>query len=145
MELNGLKEKLVPIDRSIREILGQFDGYLEYEYSGMVEYNHADPEQCQMASVLYTVLRHLEDAHLQMEYMRLPVTHRGRLHQNANGRYECDGVELTCGSPVEVLVSDSFLGEREWYASHIEADNGYYLVGKKNLDLEGMEARIRGR
>ena len=77
------------------------------------------------------------------------------IKKNINGRYEYNGVELTCGCSLEYLAKDSWhmiYDENDeyvmvpyWKYGRIEADEkGYYIVGAdKNVELEGLHVRNR--
>ena len=143
MDIKGLQKELLHADVSIKAVL-QASGYLEYGELD-IEYDNTDPEQALLARQYQRLLGCLDEAHSILKYLQLPIAHEGILHMQPNGRYECNGIELTCGSPLEVLVTDDFDGSQEWVASRIEASNGYYFVAKPKLSLEGQRARIRER
>jgi len=64
----------------------------------------------------------------------------------ANGRYWLENEELACGRSVELLYSDDrgVDDTAYWHAGRID-HNGikYYFTGNRNLELEGMTARIK--
>lgn len=143
MNLSELKGKIIQVDWRIKEVLKE-SGYLDTGEME-IEYDYADPEQNFLATELRRLLSHMDDIHGTLKYLQRPIAHEGILHMNQNGRYEVDGVELTCGSPLEVLVHDEGSDYPEWVASRIEADHEYYFVARRNLPLEGKRAKIRER
>lgn len=143
MNISELKAKIIQVDWRIKEVLRD-SGFLEYGELD-IDYDSKDPEQAFLATELQRLLSSLDDAHSRLKYLQLPIEHEGILHMQSNGRYECDGVELTCGSPLEVLVKSPYDDTLEWVSSRIEANNGYYLVARPDLQLEGQRARIRKR
>lgn len=143
MNLNELKGKIIQVDWYIKEVLKE-SGYLDSREMD-IEFDYTDPEQNFLATEMQRLLSHLDNIHSTLKYLQRPIAHEGILHMNQNGRYECDGMELTCGSPLEVLVQDEESDYPEWVASRIEADHGYYFVARRDLPLEGKRARIRER
>jgi hypothetical protein len=66
------------------------------------------------------------------------------LEKLADGRYICDGYELTSGYRLEVLIYDENEECYRWVATRIE-HNGedYYLVGLRDASLASIRERIR--
>lgn len=144
MNLNELKSKIIQVDGRIKEVLKE-SGYLEFGEMD-VDYDNNNPDESFLATELQRLLHYLDDVHSTISYLQQPIIHEGYLQLQDNGRYVCDGVELTCGSALEVLIEDYFDNHLEWVASRLEADHGqYYLVVKPNLKLDGIRARIRER
>lgn len=144
MKLEELTQKLQTMNQSIKRLLREVD-YQYEEYLESVQIDESNPDEVQLMTEYMSVLKRLESITWDLDYFKQPIAHEGTLHMNRNGRYEVDGVELTCGSPLEVLVQDSEDDSPEWVASRIEADHGYYFVARRNLPLEGKRARIRER
>lgn len=144
MKLTELRERLQSLDQSIRQILRDS----EYEFDEdlyTVEYARDNPDAVQLITEYQRILSKLDEVSGTLNYLKQPIAHEGTLHLQKNGRYEVDGVELTCGSPLEILVQDEGDDYPAWVASRIEANNGYYFVARRNLPLEGKRARIRER
>lgn len=142
MNIKELQNSLNRLNSQIEKVLREsgFDMCGELE----IEYNREDPEEVMLWSEFSTMLTKLDDVSRNLKYLNRPIRRSGKLRKNSNGRYECDGYELTSGSSVEILVYDRY-GERyEWLATSIE-HNGrdYYAVGDRDLDLDGVEARVR--
>lgn len=141
MNIFDLKEKIIQLDWRIKDLLEE-SGYLDIGDID-VEYDCVDPEQNYLFTELWRILFHLDYSHEILECLLSPIIHEGILIVNQNGCYEVDGVELTCGSSLEVLLPNEESEYLEWVASRIDYDNGYYLVGNRDLSLEGIRARIR--
>lgn len=64
---------------------------------------------------------------------------QGAIIRNINGRFEVEGYELTCGTPIAIRINGIWL---ETVIEHDEAD--YYAVGLKGIYLPGRIARVLG-
>lgn len=76
----------------------------------------------------------------------MPTLRSGTLRRNANRRFEFDGLELSCGDPVEICYPDAV-----WISGRIEYDpdrGGYYFLAPDGVpdleNLEGLVARSAG-
>ena len=146
-----LLAELVNVMESINGKIKQVMKELNFEYdcwpqeSDMKKLgcDKSDPDDLQLVYEYRRMLMKLMEISWNIEYLKQPIVHEGILHMNESGRFELDGVELTCGMGVELLVQDYPEDSPEWVASTIEADNGYFFVARPNLKLDGMRARIR--
>lgn len=141
MNIFDLKEKIIQLDCRIQDVLKE-SGYLGIGDID-VEYDCADPQQNYLVTELWRILFHFDYSHEILEHLLSPIIHDGILSVNQNGCYEVDGVELTCGSSLEVLLPDEESEYLVWVFSTIDFDHGYYFVGMRDLSLEGRRARIR--
>lgn len=144
MKLDELNKELYALNSRIKGILkaSGFEDWGEVE----VEHDTQNPDEVMLANEYRQIVEKLDGVSRALGYFMLPVAREGKLRLNQNGRYELDGAELTSGEGVEVLLYDDCMERWEWYASRIESMDGkYYLVGKSNLDLEGVTARQRER
>lgn len=83
-----------------------------------------------------------------VKYLEKPVMYEGNLWMNQNGRYVVDGLELSCGSVVEILIWDEEEGRSDWAVTRIEHSSqhgGYYAYGYPGVSLQGTLARVRRR
>ena len=144
MNVRNLKNELNSLNSKITRILRD-TGYAEYADLESVEYDGLNPDEAMLWSELCGIVGLLDNASRGLRYLDRPIKREGKLRKNSRGRYECNGYELTSGSPVEVLVYDNFYERDEWMATRVE-HNGtdYYVVGKPSLNLSGVRARIRG-
>lgn len=88
----------------------------------------------------------LEEAYYQIKRLNAQVVKEGKLHLGANGRFWLGNEELTCGRSVELLYDDgrNFYEVESWHAGRIDHDGSrYYFTGKRNLQLEGVTARLK--
>lgn len=132
------------IKQLIRNVNFEYDCWPEWSDMEKMGCDMCNPDNLQLISEYRKMLSKLAEVSQGIEYFKKPIIHEGVLHLNGNKRFEFDGVELTCGMGVEVLVQDYPEDSPEWVASSIEADNGcYYLVARPKLDLEGKKARMR--
>lgn len=148
MLLSELTNELENINGKIKKIIK--DLHFEYDFwpseSDMEKMgiDESDPNNLQLVNEYRKLLNKLSEVSNTMEYFKGPIIHEGVLSLNKNDRFEFDGVELTSGMGVEILVQDYPDDAPEWVASSIEADLGsYYLVARPKLDLKGKRARIR--
>jgi len=88
----------------------------------------------------------LGEAKRLIDYLYKPVKYKGKLYKNNSGKYELgNDHHYSCGSGMEVLLSDNWHDAPYWARSRIEHDGeDYYLVGHQDLFLEVLTARIRG-
>lgn len=144
MRLEELTAKIKDTNQTIKSLLRSVN-YEYEEYLESVQIDEGNPDEVQLMTEYMRILKRLDEVVRIMDYIHQPIANEGTLHMNQNGRYEFDGIELTCGSPVEILVQDSEDDPPEWVASRIEADNGYYFVARRRMQLEGKRARRRER
>ena len=151
--ISDLYRELTTLNSSIERII-QASRYSEYDDLSGLELDARDPEQRLLREELRSILDHLERASSSISYLSQPIAYSGTLHKQANGRYMLDGYELTSGNGLEALVPCEIYSEEqndyiegvEWVASRLEHDgNDYYLVGYRDLQLEGLTARKRER
>ena len=112
------------------------------------------PDIVPTAETLYTrqQLEHfcheLEEAFYQVKRLNAEVVATGKLRKGENGRFWLGTEELASGRSVEILFRDKDAqGDEDieyWHAGRI-AHNGsrYYFTGDRNLELEGVRARIK--
>ncbi|MBR2524751.1 MAG: DUF5348 domain-containing protein [Clostridiales bacterium] len=90
----------------------------------------------------------LEEAYYQAKRLNADVQVSGKLKKGDNGRYWLGTEELACGRSVELLFKDKrdMYGIEYWHSGHIEHNGSkYYFSGDRNLELDGVTARIKRR
>ena len=97
-------------------------------------------------SSIYELVRELDKYERIMKYYsKEPRT--GKLTLNDRGRYEINGIELTCGHGLELFMFSSDECCETWCEGCVEADNGRYYFfnseGKNKYLEEGDLARVR--
>ena len=119
-------------------------GYRDCRTLEYVDCDSEDPNDMQRWDELMDVSKLLMMAVDKLEYIRRPIIGMSQLHKNSSGRYEDDFYEYTCGSRIEFLLTENCYKPR-WVSSHVEgdADGNYYIVGYKELSMEGLETRAR--
>lgn len=120
-------------------------GYKDEEDFQDMSLDATSSEEMLLCSELRKVFEKLEDINAIVEYLSLPIKYEGTLHKNEGGRYELEnGYEFTSGSRIEALVFDDFYEKEEWVKTSVESnEKGYYLVGHRNVQMEGIKARVR--
>lgn len=145
-DLKELLERSQKLNTEIKRLLKE-STYLEYDDLSELDIDYKDAEQLLLQEQLWKVMQELEDVSDRLDYLALPIKEVSRLHKNSDGRYETKGGHYyTSGCRVEALVSDSFRTVPYWVRTSIEHDgNDYFLVGYREVDLEGLKVRLRGR
>lgn len=90
----------------------------------------------------------LEEAYYQIKRLNAEVIVSGKLRHGENGRYWLENEELGCGRSVELLYNDhrGIDDIESWHAGQINHNGSrYYFSGNRNLELEGVMARIKKR
>ncbi|MBQ1388626.1 MAG: DUF5348 domain-containing protein [Clostridia bacterium] len=104
----------------------------------------SDPDSLMLREELTDVLYHLDIASSILKHLKKKVVGEYTLHKNNNDRYSCAAWEFTCGNRIEFYDYDDDLEKYRWYVSRIEHNgNDYYIVGFRNLSLDGLRIRIR--
>jgi hypothetical protein len=87
----------------------------------------------------------LEDITYKILYYKQPIKETGRLTKNKDGRYDLpSGAYFTSGDLIEVKIYDDWFEKERWFKSTVEHDGkDYYIVGAKDIKMEGILARQR--
>lgn len=144
-DTNTILRELVAVKRAIA-IVEQITGYEKYGDMGEVEIQN-EAEDVFLRDEFDRIVNGLDDAKSRIEYLMLPISETGTLFRNSNGRYETEkGNEYTCGCRIEYLsVAEDEYEHTKWCRSSVEHDgNDYYIVGERNLSLDGLLVRVRG-
>ena len=152
--IQDIYEEARVLNGSIKKLLHDAC-YEEFDDMSGVDFNHMDSEQLFLVDALREILNHLSEAAYEIDYLGAPIREKGCLHKNANGRYELNGSELTCGCGIEYLMEDEyhevydittsdFISVPYWKSGRIE-HNGkdYYIVGADLETLENVKVRRR--
>lgn len=126
------------------EILIRKVGMEDYDYPQEIDRKGLTADERFQLEQLSNALNSLQKFSDIMEYLKKPIKAEGMLYKNSSGRYELSEVEYTCGYSIEYLIYDDFEEREEWRRSCIE-HNGedYYIVGDKNIKLDGLHVRVR--
>lgn len=144
-DLQKVLEKAATLSTEIDYLL-KMATYNEYEDLSGLKIDYKDPEQLLLLDELRLIMEKLDEANRRIEYLNKPVKYKGKLCRNNSGKYELEnGHHYSCGSVIEVFISDDWHDAPYWARSRVEHDGkDYYLVGHKDMSLEGLPARIRG-
>ena len=137
-------EEMKSFERQAKELYKKFhneDGDLEVDFA-------TDPDSQQILESYNSFFYLLQDIVGATSYLNYPTREVGTLYYNDdNERYYHGDTELHAGDTFEVLIEDDGYNEYPyWYATRIEYshnDEGWYLVGKSNLRLDGLKVRVR--
>lgn len=141
--LRDLFKAVSAISGSIDKILRESEFY-EYDDLSGLDMDFENPDDMLLWEELRMVLGQLDSVKSTIAYLERPVVGEYVLHKNDQGRYECPVHEFTSGNAIECLIFDDFYERFKWVATGVE-HNGedYYLVGYKNVSLEGLKIRVR--
>lgn len=119
-------------------------GYYDNLTLENIDCDRDDPDDVQRWNELMNASTLLLKAVDDLNYLQRPIAGTSRLHLNTSGRYEDDYYEYTSGSGIEFLLADN-CSTPCWVHSRVEVDDdgNYYIVGYKDLDMDGLETRIR--
>lgn len=118
--------------------------YEQYDDLSGLTINLKDPNQLLLWYELQGMVEKLASVKSRADYLSKEVKSMGKLRKNSRDRYELDGKEFTCGDRIEALVDDGFYRVPYWTVTSVEHDGqDYYLVGNKNVKLQGLKVRIR--
>ena len=119
--------------------------YPRYDDLSGLEINYEDGEQLFLLDELHGIMEKLADVEDCIRYIVQPVLKTERLRKNALGRYETgSGYYYCCGSSIEALVTDDRYDVPYWVRTSVEHDGtDYYLVGHRDVCMEGLTVRIR--
>ena len=150
--LQDLKEELDRLSGQLTHII-KGSGYEEWGDISGLEYDPEDPESLFLKDELEETLEKLDRVNSGLSYLSQPIAVQGQLHRGSNGRYSVEGRELSSGYGLEILAptevttkSGDWRAGFKWVATRME-HNGedYYIVGYRDLPLEGLTVRIRKR
>lgn len=142
MRTEEVKNLMDALNTSIQVVL-QMTNYDKYEELNL-DLNPGDPNDQFLKEQYMALLEQLTNTHTAINYLQQPVVEEGQLSRNRNGRFELnDSYELSSGCPLEFLHYDDFDNCHKWIASRIEHSTDYYIVGYKELSLEGLKVRVR--
>lgn len=109
-------------------------------------YNHIKSGKLQAKKLgkYYRVTEESLQRLLNEEAPATGYTVTGQLQLNSRDRYEVNGVELTSGDALEVLVVDGTDNSPKWIETTVEHDGeSYYLKGLLGYTLTGLFARVK--
>lgn len=86
------------------------------------------------------------DALRDIQYLQKPIRTEGTIaREGTGGRLSLNGLDLPCGSVVDILVDSSTRAGKEWKKTAIEATSrGFYFTECPQETVIGHIARLRG-
>lgn len=155
MTIQELQKKLLELSSEIDKIIKETE-YDLYDDLSTLEIDKTSAEDLLLYDQLQPTLSKLLDATDTIKYLKKPIKYTGTLRMNKSGRYEIIGYDhvYTSGCLIEYLCTDNWhtIYDSEsdqdiripyWKLSHIESDNGYYIVGDKDMLLVDLMVRVR--
>lgn len=134
----------VKLNRSITQFL-KFSTYPDYDDLSGLDIDFADGEQLLLWEELRHITDNLADVQEYISYLTRPIVEESRLRKGPAGKYwTVKGHYYDCCSSIEALVTDEYHDVPYWTRTTVE-HNGedYYLVGYKNLPMNGLRVRVR--
>lgn len=105
----------------------------------------SDSDSLMLREELTDVLDHLDVVNSILNYLGKKIAGEYTLHKNKNDRYSCDLHEYTCGNRIEFYYYDDDIEKYRWNISTVEHNGSdYYIVGYRDISLNGLKVRIRG-
>lgn len=143
-DLKMVFEEAQKLNGRIRGLLG-VSTYEKYDDLSGLSIDYMDGEQLFLQTELREIMEKLSDVAGRIAYLSRPVVEISRLHKNGNGRYETeDGHEYNSGCGIEALVQDDCWEVPYWVWTSVEHDQkDYFLVGHKNVQMDGLTVRVR--
>ena len=143
-DLQMALSEAVKLNRSITQFL-KFSTYTDYDDLSGLDIDFADGEQLLLLDELRRITDKLADVQEYISYLTRPVTEVSRLRKGIAGKYRtAKGHFYDCRSSIEALVTDEYHEVPYWTRTIVE-HNGedYYLVGYKDLPMDGLRVRVR--
>ena len=143
-DLQMALSEAVKLNRSITQFL-KFSTYTDYDDLSGLDIDFADGEQLLLLDELRRITDQLADVQEYISYLTRPVTEVSRLRKGTAGKYRtAKGHFYDCRSSIEALVTDEYHEVPYWTRTIVE-HNGedYYLVGYKDLPMDGLRVRVR--
>jgi hypothetical protein len=143
-DLQAALSEAVKLNRSISQFL-KFSTYTDYDDLSGLDIDFTDGEQLLLWEELRRITDKLADVQEYISYLTRPITEVSRLRKGTSGKYRtAKGHYYDCCSGIEALVTDEYHDVPYWTRTTVE-HNGedYYLVGYKNLPMNGLRVRVR--
>ena len=143
-DLQAALSEAVKLNRSISQFL-KFSTYTDYDDLSGLDIDRTDSEQLLLWEEIRRITDRLADVQECISYLTRPITEVSILRKGTAGKYRtAKGHYYDCHSNIEALVTDEYHEVPYWTRTIVE-HNGedYYLVGYKNLPMNGLRVRVR--
>lgn len=143
MDIEEFEKRMDDALGEVKHLLVQ-SGYYDNQTLENIDCDRDDPDDVQRWNELTNTSKLLLKAVDDLNYLHRPIAGTSRLYLDTSGRYEKDFNEYTSGSGLEFLLADN-CSKPCWVRSHVEVDDdgNYYIVGHKDLNIDGLETRTR--
>lgn len=145
--IQELDEMLQKLRLPIREIIKKTEFEDCDNLSALKDFGKiTNPDEFQLVDEYRNALCHLRNAYWIIDYMSRPVAEESTLFLNSQGKFECSFHTFHCGDRIEFYYYDEDYENYKWCASRVEHDGEkYYIVGHRNVDMNGLRVRNRKR
>ena len=143
-DLQMALSEAVKLNRSITQFL-KFSTYTDYDDLSGLDIDCTDGEQLLLWEELRRITDKLAEVQEYITYLTQPITEVSVLRKGTAGKYRtAKGHFYDCRSTIEALVTDEYHEVPYWTRTVVE-HNGedYYLVGYKDLPMNGLRVRVR--
>jgi len=143
-DLKAVLSNAAELNRGIEQFL-KFSTYNRFTDLSGLEIDYTDGEQLFLWDELRVIADRLEDIRERIAYQSLPIVEESCLRKGVNGKYRtAKGHYYDCRSMIEALVTDDYHNVPYWTRTVVEHnDEGYYLVGYRDLPMKGLRVRVR--
>lgn len=152
--LKELQEEMQKLSLQIATVLS-VSKYIDYDDLSGIEYSTNNPDDLLLIDEYRSILYKLSDLQYDLEYLNKPVLYEDTLILRPDGRYGTrnNKTYYTSGNGIEFLINDEVLGVdghftevSAWRTSTVEHNGiNYFIVGYKDVDLNGLKVRVRKR
>lgn len=143
MRIADFRSRLNSVKAEIERLARECD-FGDSESLGDVYKNYNDPDEAFECRHMESILGQFVDACEALEYMNQEITAEGYLYKGAGKKYYLKDKQFSCGYRLEVYIWNDDWDWYEWRKTRVEHDGkDYYLVGMKDISMEGLKARVR--
>lgn len=144
-DLEKVLSNLAKVSKEIGDVL-EVSTYKRYSDLSGLKIDYSDKDQLFLLDEIRMIVEELEGLDRKIKYINTPISYTGTLHKNSSGRYETEnGDYYSSGKRIEVLVYDEFSECEKWVSTRVEHDSkDYYIVGYKDINMQGLKVRVRG-
>lgn len=145
--IQELDEMLQKLRLPIREVIKKTEFEDCDDLSALKDFGKiTNPDEFQLVDEYRNALYHLCHAYQIINYMSRPVDKESTLFLNSQGKFECSFHTFHCGDRIEFYYYDEDYENYKWCSSRVEHDGEkYYIVGHRNVDMNGLRVRNRKR
>lgn len=143
-DVKSVMAEALGMRREISRLL-RLSTYNQYGDLCELKIDYEDADQLFLLNELLAIMEKLADVEDKLSYLSWPIVETSRLWKNEVGKYEtAHGHYYSCGSRIEALVSDDYHESPYWTRTSVEHDGtDYYLVGHRDVSLNGLTVRVR--